>query len=1079
MIFIRWNLKLSTYNFCPTSFPAILIFVIIISARVDCLSAQDTVSDAENTMYFVNPVIPGDHSDCTLTRVGNDFYSTGSSFNPTPVIYHSTDLVHWEAIAQPVSAAWTSYGDKVAGGCWGGQIVFYNNKYWDFFSCWGMHFVTADVPSGPWSTPVRMNKPASLPFDLGADNSIFIDDNGKWYLVIKNGQPNNAIVELGPDGQPNGNFYNLAWLNPASENYPYSWAEGPVIWKAHGYYYYSFARDVGGGQKVIRSKSLTDERASWTEPVDLFNENDPGKATAVFSGPNHNSAVVILDDSTSWLLHPVWARANGNEWFGQGRQGLLNQVRYDSLFNVVADYPVNATKPAPLLPTGGIPWMVPKSDFFNNEKMNPEWSFIGYTPTGLTSLTARPGWLRIKPKSSIKSNTVTKTDPEHNYCLITRLDFDPGAVSDEAGIRIMNGLENQFAKICSSVNPVGHPVVRFSFNKNVWESENYNGHTLWLKMVRVNHMLSGYYSADGIEWKRVGKNINITTLDGQQADFNGWCGNRQGLYVSGKSADFDLYIYRDAYTPIPAEMPANRYGTVRLLQSANQYVLDSISNKDWALYAGVEFGSNDYPKASDSVYITASCATGGVGAEIWLDSILTGTKIASCTIENTGGFGTFKRFSAKTLTTTGRHDMFIRFTGPENQRLLVFKEISFSPLLNPLLKEAYIQNDTTIEIRLTVPVADFTGSQEFEVRKNGATALSVNRAFRSAEDSGIIVLNLSEPAKNTDTVTVSLIISNIFSPDGLQLVPFKDHTALNLIRGSAPVLISTATNRGGDTLSVHFSKAMTSPADPVQTFSLLVNGDHSVSMISVFPDPDDSTVLLMVPASRVYYEDALLFSCTGNSVLSADSGRLAAFQNIQITNLSTGYPPVLKEVFIRKTGTVQNILILKFNRVLTDVSTQRLFFSVTVNGNPAIIRLISGSSDSIRLTISPGITANDQVLLNYSGGKISTPYGGLLAPFKGFLVNGTPVSERDGESFLLPGEKLRLYPNPASDQLQIRSAVEFTSISILDVLGRQVYHANLPDRQSSLSLNLSLSKGVYLIRVSNSEAGVTARLIVE
>ena len=50
----------------------------------------------------MNPVIPGDHPDCTLTQIGNDFYTTGSSFNVTPTIYHSTDLVHWEAIARPV-----------------------------------------------------------------------------------------------------------------------------------------------------------------------------------------------------------------------------------------------------------------------------------------------------------------------------------------------------------------------------------------------------------------------------------------------------------------------------------------------------------------------------------------------------------------------------------------------------------------------------------------------------------------------------------------------------------------------------------------------------------------------------------------------------------------------------------------------------------------------------------------------------------------------------------------------------------------------------------------------------------------
>jgi xylan 1,4-beta-xylosidase len=41
----------------------------------------------------VNPVIPEDHPDPTLKRVGNDFYITGYSFNSTPKIYNSTVLV--------------------------------------------------------------------------------------------------------------------------------------------------------------------------------------------------------------------------------------------------------------------------------------------------------------------------------------------------------------------------------------------------------------------------------------------------------------------------------------------------------------------------------------------------------------------------------------------------------------------------------------------------------------------------------------------------------------------------------------------------------------------------------------------------------------------------------------------------------------------------------------------------------------------------------------------------------------------------------------------------------------------------
>jgi xylan 1,4-beta-xylosidase len=625
---------------------------------------------------YMNPVIPGDHSDCTLSQVGTDFYTTGSSFNPTPVIYHSTDLVHWEAIAQPVSASWEAYGDKTSGGCWGGQVVFFNKKYWHYFSHGGMWFTTADRIEGPWSMPVKVKDPSQLPYTLGYDNSIFIDDDGKWYMIVKNGQPNGGIVELGSDGQPTGVVYNLDWLNPKPA-FPYSWAEGPVMWKHNGYYYYSFAHDVSGGQKYMRSKILTSDKSAWTEPVNFFNENDPEKLNAIFSGPNHSSAAVMLADSTSWVLHPVWARANNNEWFGQGRQGILNQVHYSENNNLVADYPSNKYFRAPNLPSSGIPWMVPKSDFFASDKLNPEWSFLGQTATETWSLTEHPGWFRLKPKSVKKGNTIIKTDAEHNYSLITRLDFAPRDSSNEAGLRIINGMENLFVKMFCTLNVKGQNVFVFSFNKTSFESPNTIGNIVWLKIERINHSVKGFFSADGMTWIQVGNDIDITSLDQFQTNYNGWCGNRQGLYVQGNSADFDLYIYRDAYTPILAECPANQFGTSRSKGSDKDFDLDNIHNNDWALYAGIEFGNMEYLRTAKSVQFVASCAAGG-SIEVWLDSIDNGKKIAECQITSTD-LNSFKTFSAKTLKTAGRHDVYLKFSGKTNDKLFVLRSLVFIP----------------------------------------------------------------------------------------------------------------------------------------------------------------------------------------------------------------------------------------------------------------------------------------------------------------------------------------------------------------------------------------------------------------
>jgi xylan 1,4-beta-xylosidase len=618
---------------------------------------------------YMNPVIPGDHPDCTVTKIGNDYYTTGSSFNITPVIYHSTDLVHWEAIAQPVSASWSGFGDSPGGGCWGGHIVYYKGKYWDYFSRANtMYFVTADKPEGPWSIPTRVNNPTQLPYSLGYDNSIFIDDDGKWYLVVKNGQPNNGIVELGNDGQPTSTVYNLNWINPSP--YPYSWAEGPVMWKYNNYYFYSFARDLAGGQKVMRSRTLTADSASWEMLGDFFNENDPLKSGSLFASPNHSSNVVMNADSTNWVIHPLYAKG---EWKGQGRQGLLNQVRYDANSKPIADYPVNKSFTAPHLPSSGIPWMVPKSDFFTSDKLKPEWSHLGYTPDNTYSLTDRPGWLRLSPKTG-KINTVTKNDGEHNYSLITRLDFDAKVVNDEAGLLILRGDEKSYLKLYCSINASGQKIISFSFDTSKYQTENTMGDTVWLKITRVNHSISGYCSGNGIDWIQVGKNFNISTID-SYSDFSTFTGTRQGIYVQNSNAYFDFYIYRDAYTPMLAECPANKYGTI---PSSRGYGLDEIHNGDWALYAGVEFGNSEYKMKPDSVSFTASCASSGGVIEVWLDSLDSGTKIAECPISNTGSSTTFAIFTANImLPVTGLHDVYLKFLGSSSDKLFILKWLTF------------------------------------------------------------------------------------------------------------------------------------------------------------------------------------------------------------------------------------------------------------------------------------------------------------------------------------------------------------------------------------------------------------------
>jgi hypothetical protein len=176
----------------------------------------------------------------------------------------------------------------------------------------------------------------------------------------------------------------------------------------------------------------------------------------------------------------------------------------------------------------------------------------------------------------------------------------------------------------------------------------------------------------------VGQAVDVSQID-SYSDFSSFTGTRQGLYVKGTSdAWFDCYIYRDAFTPILAECPANQYGTSRGPLSQGIRTLDNIHNNDWSLYAGVEFGNGEYYPTPDSVKFTASSATSGGTIEVWLDSLETGEKVAECPVRNTGDLKTFQTFASAVIPVAGRHDVYLKFVGADTGKLFQLQWLVFT-----------------------------------------------------------------------------------------------------------------------------------------------------------------------------------------------------------------------------------------------------------------------------------------------------------------------------------------------------------------------------------------------------------------
>jgi beta-xylosidase len=608
---------------------------------------------------YVNPILPGDHPDQTLMRVGNDFYSTGSNFHFTPYlpILHSTDLMHWEIIARVIPPTSNiPNNDTPSGGTWQGALAQFNNKFWVYFSNnagGGQYFCNSTNMSGPWSAPVKVNTNTGV---YGYDNSIFVDDDGTPYMLLKNGQALNGLQKLGMDGQPVGQAINMNWVNAANAAgvRPYSWAEGPVMCKRNGRYYLFVAGDVSGGQFVLSTANLTAGESAWARHGTFWQSST---GSGGFTGPNHVTQPVKLDDGTWWCLSHAYD--NGG-WEGQGRQSHLHQVIWDGN-GVPKGIPVSVNPvQAPNLPSSGIDYNFIKSDYFESTTLSLNWHFLSKVNanTSKYSLSERPGYMRLKPGTGYTH--LLQKDKGKYYSLTTKVDLNATANGQQAGIRMTSGNDDVTFTLYTGYN--NGKKIGMAFQGVATEVNNAIGTTVWLRIERALHILTCFYSADGLVWTQLGTK-DVSNLDKSQTDYNKWVGTSVGLYASAASADFDQFSYRYGFAPIRVEGRNNWYGVTFANRTPGRVVTNSTSG-DWLMLAGVDLGSGS--RVTTGIEVNVSSPNSNGSLEVWLDNIGgTGTKVSTMAIPNTGGNDVWSNVTG-TFNSSGQHDVYLRWVGGSN-----------------------------------------------------------------------------------------------------------------------------------------------------------------------------------------------------------------------------------------------------------------------------------------------------------------------------------------------------------------------------------------------------------------------------
>ncbi len=460
---------------------------------------------------YRNPVLPADYSDPDVIRVGDDFYLVASEFHFVGIqVLHSRDLVNWRIIGQVFNRLdMAPKYDEMKGyaeGTWAPTLRYHGGKFHlyvctphDGLFCW-----TAENPAGPWSPMVTVRA-----VDRWEDPCPFWDDDGQAYLVhsVKGAGPL-ILHKMSADG--------TRLLDDGVVIYRGPVAEGPKVYKRHGWYYIVLPEGgvEKGGQTVLRSRKIY----------------GPYERREVLpAGSPHQGGLVELDNGEAWFIgfkssgylgricHLLPVRWGADDWpvFGDNGQ-------------TVAQW----RKPAI---GAGAPIRHPQTgDDFEGAALQPQWQWNHNPVPGAWSLAERPGWLRLRGRPAaelvLARNTLTQKLWGRSGAIEVKLDARGLSDGQRAGLAFMSGKVFDFI----GVERAGG-VSRVTWNGGTGPAVN--GSAIWLRGTFADGAARLLYSLDGVAYVDCGAAV--------QLKWGQWKGARLALFTYGEgggAADFD-YVH--------------------------------------------------------------------------------------------------------------------------------------------------------------------------------------------------------------------------------------------------------------------------------------------------------------------------------------------------------------------------------------------------------------------------------------------------------------------------------------------------------------------------------------------------------
>lgn len=527
-----------------------------------------------------NPVLKGFNPDPSIIRVEDDYYIATSTFEwlPGVQIHHSKDMVNWTLHAHAVTRKdqIDMIGNPNSGGVWAPCLSYDNGTFYliytDVKSLVGAYkdthnyLITAKDIKGPWSSPVYLNS-------SGFDPSLFHDDDGRKWLV-------NMVWDHRKGRNPFGGILMQEYseeerklvgpIHNIFKGSPIGLTEAPHLYKKDGWYYLMTAEggtEFNHAVTMARSKSLFG-------PYEIDPKNPMltscDKPDLRLQRAGHAS--LVQTQHGDWYIAHLCGRPLLPEVrCNLGRETAIQKCYWDDDGWLRIEGGGNS--PRDEVDGPGLPLVHSEAerekDDFDDEKLSKHYSSLReFISEEWATLKERPGYLRMVGRESLNSvhrqSLIARRQQSFIFEAETAVEFEPDTFQQMAGLVYYYNTENYYYLRISHDEELGKTMAVYVNNRGRYDEILESDISIegldrcYLKVAVTNQTLQFYYSSDGEEWLKIGKELDASKLSDEYAviEDNGYfrahafTGAFVGICVqdlsgTNKEADFDYFIYKE------------------------------------------------------------------------------------------------------------------------------------------------------------------------------------------------------------------------------------------------------------------------------------------------------------------------------------------------------------------------------------------------------------------------------------------------------------------------------------------------------------------------------------------------------